>query len=112
MIRREKTTIYLDVTEETKVYKLKQMLHGIVKKAPEDQKLYKIASNEVLEDDKTLGDSGYKSQTAKAQDPGTIGLAYRTGTLLKKKKKKKKKKKTTKNKKQETIEKKKKKENL
>ena len=77
MIRREKTTIYIDTTEETKVYKLKQMLQGIVKKPPEDQKLYKISSNEVLEDDKTLGDCGYKSQSAKAQDPGTIGLAYK-----------------------------------
>jgi len=83
MIRREKTTIYIDTTEETKVYKLKQMLQGIVKKSPEDQKLYKISTNEALEDDKTLGDCGYKSHVAKAQDPGTIGLAYRTGKFNK-----------------------------
>lgn len=77
MIRREKSTIYVDATEETTVNQLKKMLQGIVKKSPEDQKLYNIGNNEVLEDTKTLGDCGYKSQTAKAQDPGTIGLAYR-----------------------------------
>ena len=77
MIRRQKTTIFLDATEETTVTQLKQMLHGIVKKAPEDQKLFNIGNNEVLDDNKTLGDCGYKSHTAKAQDPGTIGLAYR-----------------------------------
>lgn len=77
MIRREKTTIYIDATEETTVSQLKRVLQGIVKKPPEDQKLYNVGNKEVLEDNKTLGDCGYKSHTAKAQDPGTIGLAYR-----------------------------------
>ncbi len=77
MIRRDKTTIYLDATEETTVNQLKRMLQGIVKKQPEDQRLYNVGNNEVLDDTKTLGDCGYKSHTAKAQDPGTIGIAYR-----------------------------------
>ena len=77
MIRREKTTIFLDATEETKVVDLKKKLEGIVKKSPEDQKLYNVNTKEALEDNKSLGDCGYKAQSAKAQDPATIGLAYR-----------------------------------
>lgn len=77
MIRREKSTIYVDATEETTVAQLKRILQGIIKKPPDDQKLYNIGNNEVLDDNKTLGDCGYKSLTTKAQDPGTIGLAYR-----------------------------------
>lgn len=76
-IRREKTTIFLDATEETTVSQLKKVLQGITKKAPEDQKLYNTANKEELDDNKTLGDCGYKAHTAKAQDPGSIGLAYR-----------------------------------
>lgn len=58
---------------------LKRVLQGIVKKPPEDQKLYNTANKEELDDNKTLGDCGYKAHTAKAQDPGAIGLAYRIG---------------------------------
>ena len=81
MIRREKSTIFLDATEETTVVQLKKMLEGIVKKPPEDLKLYNPSNKDALEDNKTLGDCGYKSQNAKAQDPATIGLAYRISEL-------------------------------
>lgn len=77
MVRRENTTIFLDATEETTVFQLKKMLEGIIKKEPEELRLYNIDSKEPLDDSKTLGDCGYKSQNAKAQDPGTIGLAYK-----------------------------------
>ena len=60
------------------MYQLKKMLEGIIKKEPEEQKLYDIDSKEALDDAKTLGDCGYKSQNAKAQDPASIGLAYRS----------------------------------
>ena len=82
MIRRKDTTILLDATEETTVGQLKKTLEGILKKTPDEQQLYKIDSNELLEDNKTLGDSGYKSQNAKAQDPGCIGLAFKIGEWL------------------------------
>ena len=75
-------TIFLDATEETTVYQLKKMLEGIIKKEPEDQKLYDIDSKEALDDAKTLGDCGYKSQNAKAQDPASIGLAYRSSKCI------------------------------
>lgn len=77
MVRRENTTIFLDATEETTVFQLKKMLEGIIKKEPEELRLYNIDTKEPLDDSKTLGDCGYKSQNAKAQDPGTIGLAYK-----------------------------------
>ena len=77
MVRREKTTIFLDATEETTVFQLKKMLEGIIKKEPEELKLYNTDSKEALDDSKTLGDCGYKSQNAKAQDPASIGLAYK-----------------------------------
>ena len=82
MVRREKMTIFLDATEETTVYQLKKMLEGIIKKEPEEQKLYDIDSKEALDDAKTLGDCGYKSQNAKAQDPASIGLAYRSSKWM------------------------------
>ena len=82
MIRRDKMTIFLDATEETTVLQLKKMLEGIIKKPPEDHKLYNVESKEVLEDSKSLGDCGYKSQGAKAQDPAAIGLAYRISELI------------------------------
>ena len=75
-------TIFLDATEETTVYQLKKMLEGIIKKEPEEQKLYDIDSKEALDDAKTLGDCGYKSQNAKAQDPASIGLAYRSSKWM------------------------------
>ena len=82
MIRREKTTIFLDATEETTVTQLKKMLEGIVKKQPEDLKLYNPNNKDVLDDSKTLGDCGYKSQNAKAQDPASIGLAFRLSKFI------------------------------
>lgn len=82
MVRREKQTIFLDATEEVTVLQLKKKLEPILKKSPEDQKLYNVDTKDPLEDKKTLGDCGYKATTARAQDPATIGLAYRIGTYV------------------------------
>ena len=41
MIRRKKTTIFMDAKESTTVLELKKMVQGIVKKSPDDMKLYK-----------------------------------------------------------------------
>ena len=40
MIRRKKTTIFLDAKENTKVSDLKRMIEGITKKPPGEQRLY------------------------------------------------------------------------
>ncbi|KAJ7333819.1 protein ubiquitination [Desmophyllum pertusum] len=75
MVRREKTTIFLDCKEATTVYELKKMVEGITKKAPEDQRLYK--DDQALDDSKTLEDCGFTTQTAKAQSPALISLSFR-----------------------------------
>ena len=42
MIRRHKTTIFTDAKESTTVYELKRIVEGILKRAPEEQRLYKV----------------------------------------------------------------------
>ncbi|MBN3279156.1 ELOB protein, partial [Polyodon spathula] len=75
MIRRHKTTIFTDAKESTTVYELKRIVEGILKRAPEDQRLYK--DDQLLDDSKTLGDCGFTSQTARPQAPATVALAFR-----------------------------------
>ena len=82
MVRREKQTIFLDATEETTVLQLKKKLEPIVKRSPEDQRLYNTETKDQLDDVKSLGDCGYKAQTARAQDPVSIGLAFRLSEAL------------------------------
>ncbi|XP_032799935.1 elongin-B isoform X2 [Petromyzon marinus] len=77
MIRRHKTTIFTDAKESTTVLELKRMVGGIVKRSPADQRLYKEETL-LLDDSKTLGDCGFTSQTARAQAPATVGLAFRS----------------------------------
>lgn len=43
MIRRHKTTIFTDAKESTTVYELKRIVEGILKRTPEDQRLYKVS---------------------------------------------------------------------
>ncbi|KAK2175709.1 hypothetical protein NP493_710g01013 [Ridgeia piscesae] len=75
MIRRKKTTVFMDAKESTPVLEMKKMLQGITKKLPEDMRLFK--DDQPLEDHKTLGDCGFTSSTARAQAPATIGLSYK-----------------------------------
>ena len=82
MIRHKKTTILLDATEETTVSQLKSTLEGIMKKPVDEQQLYKVDTKELLDDGRTLGDSGYKSSNAKAQEPATIGLRFKIGMYI------------------------------
>lgn len=46
MIRRHKTTIFTDAKESTTVYELKRIVEGILKRPPEDQRLYKVSLNQ------------------------------------------------------------------
>jgi len=75
MIRRNKTTIFLDAKENNTVYELKKMIEGILKFKPEDQQLFK--DEEMIDDNKSLSDVGFTSQTARAQSPAEIGLAIK-----------------------------------
>lgn len=75
MVRRHKTTIFLDAKESTSVLELKRMIEGILKRTPEEQRLYK--GEGLLDDSKTLGDCGFTNNTAKAQQPAELGLAVK-----------------------------------
>eukprot|EP00057_Strongylocentrotus_purpuratus_P017251 XP_011671725.1 PREDICTED: transcription elongation factor B polypeptide 2-like [Strongylocentrotus purpuratus] len=75
MIKRQKTTIFTDAKETNTVFELKRIIEGITKRGPEDQQLYK--DGDTLDDTKTLGDCGLTSNTAKAQAPAMLGLAFR-----------------------------------
>lgn len=81
MIRRKKQTILLDATEETTVTQLKKTLEAILKRPPDEIQLYKMDTNEALDDTRTLGDCGYKSSNSKAQDPSQIGLRLKIGNI-------------------------------
>jgi len=75
MIRRHRTTIFLDAKENNTVFELKKMIEGILKVKPEDQMLFK--DEEAMDDGKTLSDAGFNSCQAKAQSPAEIGLAVK-----------------------------------
>lgn len=82
MIRRHKTTtIFTDAKESSTVFELKCIVEGIIKRPPEEQRLYK--DDQLLNDGKTLGECGFTSQTARPQPPATVGLAFGQMTQLK-----------------------------
>nr|XP_048286581.1 elongin-B-like [Myodes glareolus] len=80
MIRRHKTTIFTDTKESSTVFELKRIIEGILKRPPNEQRLYK--GNQVLDDGKTLGECGFTSLTAGPQAPATVGLAFREGNAF------------------------------
>ena len=82
MVRREKTTIFLEANEDTTVLQVKVMLEPIVKRSPDDQRLCRHDTKEVLDEKKSLGDSGFKMQSCKAMDPGCIDLMFRVGERI------------------------------
>ncbi|XP_023564899.1 elongin-B-like isoform X2 [Octodon degus] len=75
MIRRHKTTIFTDAKELSTVFELKRIIEGILKRPPDEQRLYK--DDQLLDDGKTLGECGFTSQAARPQAPATVGLAFR-----------------------------------
>ncbi|XP_045404445.1 elongin-B-like [Lemur catta] len=75
MIRRHKTTIFTDAKESSTVLELKRIVEGILKRPPDEQRLYK--DDQLLDDGKTLGECGFTSRTAGPQAPATVGLAFR-----------------------------------
>ncbi|KAB0350394.1 hypothetical protein FD754_015251 [Muntiacus muntjak] len=75
MVRRGKTTIFTEAKESSTVFELKRVIQGILKRPPDEQRLYK--DDQLLDDSKTLGECGFTSQTALPQAPVTVGLALR-----------------------------------
>ncbi|XP_067934484.1 elongin-B-like [Watersipora subatra] len=76
MIRRKNCTIFTDAKETTSVAELKKMIEGITKVAPEDQLLFNW-KQEPMDEKKNLQDNGYTPNTARAQCPAQINIAYR-----------------------------------
>ncbi|XP_059947537.1 elongin-B-like [Mesoplodon densirostris] len=75
MIRRHKTTIFMDAKESSTVFELKRIVQGMLKRLLVEQRLYK--DDQLLDDRKTLGECGFTSQTAWPQAPATVELAFR-----------------------------------
>lgn len=73
MIRRKKTTIFLDAKDSIIVSDLKKQLKGLTKQPPEGIRLFK--DEEEMRDDKALSD--YNFSSARAQTPATVGMAYK-----------------------------------
>lgn len=73
MVRRQKTTIFLDTKENATVADVKKMLAGIIKRPPEDQKL--SYERQILDDREEL--RRYFQSPARAQNPAMIGLMLR-----------------------------------
>ncbi|XP_041501443.1 elongin-B-like [Microtus oregoni] len=71
IIRHHKTTIFTDTKESSTVFELKR----IVKRPPDEQRLYK--DDQLLDDGKTVGECGFTRLTAGPQAPATVGLAFR-----------------------------------
>lgn len=72
MVRRQKTTMFIDVKDTATVLDVKMMIAGITKRQPEDQKL--VYEHQVMNDSHPI--TNYFSQ-ARAQSPATIGLMLR-----------------------------------
>lgn len=68
MVRRQKTTIFLDTKENATVADVKKMLAGIIKRSPEDQKL--AFERQILDDREELR----HYFQARAQNPALLGL--------------------------------------
>ncbi|KAH6948410.1 hypothetical protein HPB50_024243 [Hyalomma asiaticum] len=73
MVRRKRTTIFLDAKETTTVGEIKKMIAGIIKVPPENQVLYRGAHS--MEDGRVLSDYGIASSWAKPHAPAMVVLS-------------------------------------
>ncbi|XP_003746087.1 elongin-B [Galendromus occidentalis] len=73
MIMRKKTTLFLEVSEDATIHGLKLMIQGILKCAPEEQRLY-IGQTEV-DNDQTLVALGISGSRTGPHCPAGFGLA-------------------------------------
>ncbi|MCL4129319.1 UNVERIFIED_CONTAM: hypothetical protein GTU68_007666 [Idotea baltica] len=77
MVRRKKTTIFIDAKETTTVKELKRILQGILKIEPDNQQLTNEQGTETYSDDKCLSEYHLSGSLAHAQNPATVGLSFR-----------------------------------
>ncbi|RXG70401.1 Transcription elongation factor B polypeptide 2 [Armadillidium vulgare] len=77
MVRRKKTTVFIDAKETTSVRELKRILQGILKIEPENQRLSNETGSDIFADEKSLADYNLTGAVAHAQNPATVGLCFR-----------------------------------
>jgi transcription elongation factor B subunit 2 len=76
MVRRHKTTIFLDTKENATVADVKKMLAGIIKRPPEDQRL--CYEKRILDEREELRHCfQHGNGVGRAQNPATFGLMLR-----------------------------------
>jgi len=75
MVCRKKTTIFLDAKEDSTILDVKKMVAGITKVKPHNLRLFK--DREELKEERTVAEYGFTATSAKPQQPGSIGLAFR-----------------------------------
>ncbi|VDD88453.1 unnamed protein product [Enterobius vermicularis] len=76
-IQRKKTHIFCDAKENAPILELKKIIEGILKIPPGKMVLKRMTEEgrwHTLDDSKTLLESGFSQDNARAQDPATIGL--------------------------------------
>ena len=85
LVRRKKTSVFLAANESDPVLEVKRMIEGILKKPPSQQELFYLRETDdssmgenslLLNDTATLAECGITPNTAKAQDPAVLGLAF------------------------------------
>lgn len=85
LVRRKKTSVFISAQESDQVLEVKKMIEGILKKPPSQQELFFLKETDdssmvensiLLNDSATLLESGITPNTAKAQDPAILGLAF------------------------------------
>ena len=81
MIRRQKSTLFIDAKENSTVLELKKMIEGIIKVPPNHMRLIIDSTKQSMDDDnQTLADCGLTSVAAKAYSPALLYLCYRKST--------------------------------
>ncbi|KAH8292744.1 hypothetical protein KR018_010313, partial [Drosophila ironensis] len=75
-IPRQETTILMNAKENTTGGELKQMIQGLLKVQPADQRLYNL-DNDIMEDESTQQQNGETVSTAKAPAPAQLCLTFR-----------------------------------
>ncbi|XP_059153326.1 elongin-B-like [Physella acuta] len=79
LILHKKTTIFTDAKEDTKMGEVEKIIEGILKVPPDQMRLYKDDTiNIIADENKLLSEYGYTSTVAITQSPATIGLIFWT----------------------------------
>ncbi|OAY80481.1 hypothetical protein ACMD2_23490 [Ananas comosus] len=74
-VKRNKTTYFIQCDPTETALNIKQKLHALVDQPPDNQRLTLVATNDVLDDSKTLADQ-------KVENDAIVALSVRKGLAL------------------------------